>query len=148
MGENDFTIVILIGLCIAAIGIIIFLIDRSKKEKYKPKVIETSKRYSDIMRLNEEYDFNNVSSKVVYSKVLTSKQMFDRFNLDDFFQQMVASNMSELKRKEACLLENATLKKAYDYELQKIHAYADEKYVKELKLSWKKYHDVELDLCE
>lgn len=148
MGENDFTIVILIGLCIAAIGIIIFLIDRSKKEKYKPKVIETSKRYSDIMRLNEEYNFNNVSSKVVYSKVLTSKQMFDRFNLDDFFQQMVASNMSELKRKEACLLENATLKNAYDYELQKIHAYADEKYVKELKLSWKKYHEIELELCD
>lgn len=52
MGENDFTIVILIGF--AAIGVIAFLLEKSKKEKYKPKVIETSKRYSDELQ-----DFEN-----------------------------------------------------------------------------------------
>ena len=33
MGENDFTIVILIGLCIATIVVIAFLVEKSKKEK-------------------------------------------------------------------------------------------------------------------
>ena len=55
MGENDFIIVISIGLCIIA-----FCIGRIQNKQYEPKVVETSKRYSDITRLNKEYKFNNV----------------------------------------------------------------------------------------
>lgn len=121
MGENDFIIVISIGLCIVAICIIAFCIGRIQNKQYKPKVVETSKRYSDITRLNKEYKFNNVSSKIVYSKTLNTKQMFDKFDLDAYFQQMVELNMSELRQKKAYLLENATLKKSYDSELQNIH---------------------------
>lgn len=147
MGENDFIIVISIGLCIVAICIIAFCIGRIQNKQYEPKVVETSKRYSDITRLNKEYKFNNVSSKIVYSKTLNTKQMFDKFDLDGYFQQMVELNMSELRQKKAYLLENATLKKSYDSELQNIHGFADEEYVKKLKLSWKRYHEVELELC-
>lgn len=147
MGENDFIIVISIGLCIVAICIIAFCIGRIQNKQYEPKVVETSKRYSDITRLNKEYKFNNVSSKIVYSKTLNTKQMFDKFDLDAYFQQMVELNMSELRQKKAYLLENATLKKSYDSELQNIHGFADEEYVKKLKLSWKRYHEVELELC-
>ena len=111
MGENDFIIAISIGLCIVAICIIAFCIGRIQNKQYEPKVVETSKRYSDITRLNKEYKFNNVSSKIVYSKTLNTKQMFDKFDLDAYFQQMVELNMSELRQKKAYLLENATLKK-------------------------------------
>ena len=65
MGENDFIIVISIGLCIVAICIIAFCIGRIQNKQYEPKVVETSKRYSDITRLNKEYKFNNVSSKSI-----------------------------------------------------------------------------------
>lgn len=105
MGENDFIIVISIGLCIVAICIIAiciiaFCIGRIQNKQYEPKVVETSKRYSDITRLNKEYKFNNVSSKIVYSKTLNTKQMFDKFDLDAYFQQMVELNMSELRQKK------------------------------------------------
>ena len=117
-------------------------------EKYENKVIETSQRYMDIQKLNSEYNFNAVPPYIIWNIALDSKGQYDRLDLNQFFVDKVDENKESLKRYEASVVENQLLARAYDCELEKIHNYADEDYVKHLKLSWKIYHRVECEICE
>ena len=140
-------IIRIIILCTVA-AIIVPIVKEVVYEKYEKKVIETSQRYMDIQKLNREYDFNAVPPYIIWNKMLDSKGQYDRLDLNQFFVDKVDENKEKLKRYEASVVENQLLARAYDCELEKIHNYADEDYVKRLKLSWKMYHRVECEICE
>lgn len=82
-------------------------------------VKRTSTRYNKILELNCEYKFNNFPFReYVYNKKMTTKTQFDRYNIDNYFREIIEETGTECWEKIHFIsLENA---ERYSEYMQKV----------------------------
>jgi hypothetical protein len=152
---NQHTWIILAGIgvlglfALAVIAVVLVkVIQRKSDQKYEAAVMETSPRYSDLERLNDEYNFYPLSAYYIKTTVLDSKAHCDRYPFDESFLELVQYDHEELFQLESKVLTNRRLYELYLESLEEIHPYAEESFVRDLHLRWNKYHDWEVQLTE
>lgn len=95
MNQNEQLILwagVAIVVAIAIIGLIVSKIQQKRDEKLKAYVLETSERYRDILKLNEEFIFLELSESYTYHRQVSSKAQLARFNYDGFLEEIIEND--------------------------------------------------------
>ena len=130
----------LIALPIVAIKAIIKALLKKKCEKI---IWESSKRINDLIALNDEFRFNQLSSIYTYKVTLDSKRNFDRFDFDDYFEELIEEDIPYFANLREKFKENNELSVKYENKYLNISKYASKEDVKKLKLPFRIYSNLE-----
>lgn len=118
--DNKYIIfAIILAVCI--LGLILKII----RKQIVKLVQKTSKRYADILAINNKYNFHNIKAIYTISKVHNSKAQFDRFNYTKFFEEKIEQKIDFYNNVIKSSFQNAEWVKQYRKELEKASPLTD-----------------------
>ena len=134
---------------IVIIGLIVSEIQRKKDEKLRAYVLETSERYRDILKLNEEFIFLELSERYTYHRCVNSKAQLTRFNYDGFLEEIIENEQMTFEEIVRRVKINRDRLKEYTERLEYGVAKLREKdKIPDKKISFEKYRVYEEKVTE
>lgn len=121
MNQNEQLILwagVAVVVAIAVIGLIVSKIQQKKDEKLKAYVLETSERYRDILKLNEEFMFLELPESYTYHRQVNSKAQLARFNYDGFLEEIIENDRMKFEEIIRRTKINREMLKAYTEKLK------------------------------
>ena len=146
---------LIIALLISYPFILVFISERinlykwRKKEKKLLVVIETSRRYCELLRLQERYHFySDVNANIIISTQTQNRNYFNRFDFDDFFEENILEKEEHYLRCITKVQDNKKMLERYQKELESLPAYATENEVANYGISYIDYQKLEHEVCK
>lgn len=117
-------------------------------ESVKEKVKSTSKRYNDILNINANYNFHNdIRQEYPSIQRLKTKQQFDRFNYDRFFQEDIEKSKAFYDSLISKVNKNKALLDEYNVDISKASAFMKKNEIHKPKIPFIIYSWLEEKIC-
>lgn len=121
IGIEIFKVLLILVACILIVGVLILVI----KKKLNKAVRRTSKRYRMLSIINQKYHFwNDVKKEYIFPKRLKSKQQFDRFNFNNYFNEIIEKDLDIIEDIIIKMKDNQTWLEQYIEEVNNIELIA------------------------
>ncbi len=139
--------VLIIGVLLFIISLIL-IIRKNKVTKQKKIIQDTSILLKKLYELNQHFNFHwDIQKQYTFQTVLQSKQKFDRYKLDDLFDENILDSNQMLEVSEI-VKENSNLYKEYSEKVNCLTSQITEEETKKLHISYVRYKEIEQKLFE
>lgn len=111
-------------------------------------IMNSSKRYSHIVDINDTYTFHKIKDSYTHTERLKTKQQFDRYNYHRKLKDHMASEQSELNVLAEHILENKIWWLKYQEQLNNVPPLMNKESYKGINLPFILYHHKEKKMCQ
>lgn len=110
-------------------------------------IMNTSKRYGEILKINTSYTFHKIKDQYTYKDRLKSKQQFDRYNYHRKLKEYMIKNKSEIEPITKKILANRVWWIQYQEQIHNVSPYMNKEQIKGNILPFFLYHYSEKKHC-
>lgn len=135
-----------LGLLIGLLLLIIWIISSRLEKKRKGIVKNTSTLLKNLQKLNVEFKFYwDIEEKYVFKRNLNSKSQFDRYDLEELFDEVVL-NYTEMVPIYKKLIENRNLYALYSNQVSLLSSTVTQEEAKKWHIPYDKYKIMEKEM--
>lgn len=145
--KNEIIALMIIVVIVSVSVPIIFWAFNTTKNYITETVIDTSKRYNELLEINSNYEFfDELKHEYVFLRIQKSKRQFDRFDFNKSFQEIIEDHLDYSKNFIYMINKNKVLFGYYNNDISKTYSLMSKDEIRQYKIPFKIYNRFEKKL--